>query len=825
MADLLDRAKKVLFPEASSPVVKAPKRRARGTAHSCSLATAIGATLSNSELSSMVDKENQFSKSLGTNHTMDSIAVGMLQNGQNRGFRSKVERGSLESTRSIKSRLRQTDSLATLDKAENECIDNNTNTSVVSSMDEARERRRRGRSNLVSSLAHTGNSSSGLTDTKRSNTATAFHINQRRKPVVSSLMNLSSSTQKPRAKSKNGSTNQPKNDWDLIHNIQCMTLNDGHNRSFSSPVVPKQRPFVTSGECTSPPEVLHRLSSLSDNFFSPSKTPGSVKVRRKRMDKKKTPVKFTAGFADALNGVTMGQNGPSPIVTELSISPQIRRRKMKDKNKNNAKHLAGKQTEFNDCKTVPVCEDVIVKSSSINLSHLVASPPVSTKNQADKLGDNGLLHAKASLFPTANEQHDKSITATEENIQDSSVGFVEVTTPRLIKPTSLLNGASEGDANGSGNKTRGSLVLSLQKAPPMSKVLRTEPKSFLCDEKKETTQKGKNGQKTQCLSDSSKSSTSLSRQIELVANADLGTRKSARESKQTDRFTVESWDNVNGKGRKLEIDDASGVLSSDVKLELSMARQVIKKSGINVADRNIISYQAHTIVEGDDSNLSDNKVSVEDKHWSAEELSLLREAQNTVDPTLSSYWREIATIVDSKTAPECREKWFSLVATPRGLQKKENKVQHLVLKTKSTSPTDASEDEEDDLFHSTPMRETLHDVSNKTFSKQLNQSCLVGPSFGISPRAQFNAANQLPGSTCLNTRRVGYKTYVDKLRKDLNPSQNNTKKATQHTALQGYAYLHQGDWGKVMEDETVHLTFYEEIGQDDDDIFDEDNED
>ena len=775
----------------------------------------------------MVDKENRLPKSRGSNQAMDSLAGGVLQNnGQKRVFRSKVQRSSLESTRSTNSRLKQTDSLATMGKIENKSVGNDSNSSLVSSMNDSKGRRRRGRCNHpVSSLAHTGNC-----DTK---TVTAVNANQRRKPAVSSLMNLSSSTQKPRATSNQSPANESKNELDLIHNIQSMNLNDSQNRTFSSPTVLKQRPFATAGECTSPPGVLHRLSTLSSNFFSPLTTPGSVKARRKRRDQKETPMKLT-GFEEILNDETIYQNGPSPIITEMSVSPRICRRQRKSEIINNPKHIADGKTEFNDCEASFDCGDAMTMSPSINPHQLEASPPLSTINQADKLGNDGFLCAKANLFPTANEPAARSKTATSENIRGSSVIFVEAATPRLIKPTSLLNETSDGDANEPGNKTRGSLVFSLQKAPPLPKPMQTKPKSCrqgLSGNEKEKTLKGKTGQKQKFSSASHKCDNSTNH-TESKVHATLGTRRSARESKQTDRFTVESWDNADDKRANFTKGVTSEVLSreqsnDDVELEVLLAKTVVEKSGNNIARGNAESYQAPTQIERVVSNQSDIIVSDEDRHWSAEELSLLRDAQSTVDPTLSSYWGEIATIVESKSAPECREKWFSLVATPRGPPSKENKSEHAASKTKTTSTTDASDDEEDDLFHSTPMRETLHDARNNALSKQLNQSCFFEPSLGLSPCAQSDAATQKPGSACLNVRRVGYKTYIDKLRKDLRPAQNDTKKAAQHTHLKGYAsaHLQSGDWGKVMEDGTVQLTIHEESEQEEDDIFDEDNED
>jgi hypothetical protein len=86
--------------------------------------------------------------------------------------------------------------------------------------------------------------------------------------------------------------------------------------------------------------------------------------------------------------------------------------------------------------------------------------------------------------------------------------------------------------------------------------------------------------------------------------------------------------------------------------------------------------------------------------------------------------------------------------------------------------------------------------------------------------------NQAPGTACLNDRRMGYKTYVDKLRKDLNPVQNKAKKSTQRKPQKDctIAHLSSGNWGKIMADGSVKLTIQEESEEEMDDFFDEEDE-
>ena len=124
-------------------------------------------------------------------------------------------------------------------------------------------------------------------------------------------------------------------------------------------------------------------------------------------------------------------------------------------------------------------------------------------------------------------------------------------------------------------------------------------------------------------------------------------------------------------------------------------------------------------------NIDATSVTMEEG-WSTDQLEQLRDAQQDVDPTSISYWMDIAIIVQGKTASECQAKWFSMTKTPAP-------------KTKNTrvaiDPSHRNElnDDEDDIFQSTPMRGNMFLNSNyyQSFST-VNMPQLPTPSLPSS---------------------------------------------------------------------------------------------
>jgi hypothetical protein len=135
--------------------------------------------------------------------------------------------------------------------------------------------------------------------------------------------------------------------------------------------------------------------------------------------------------------------------------------------------------------------------------------------------------------------------------------------------------------------------------------------------------------------------------------------------------------------------------------------------------------------------------------WTYEQLNLLREAHISADPTSSLFWSSVAAKVEGKSDAECRTKWFSLVKTPA--PKRVRPVQNL--------PTVGKQD---DLFHATPMR-----------GVPSSPAANVVVNFDVgSPIVDSRTANRQllteygdETSTVRVTQKVGYKTYLQGLRR------------------------------------------------------------
>lgn len=159
--------------------------------------------------------------------------------------------------------------------------------------------------------------------------------------------------------------------------------------------------------------------------------------------------------------------------------------------------------------------------------------------------------------------------------------------------------------------------------------------------------------------------------------------------------------------------------------------------------------------------------------WSSQHISKLKEAQKTTDPTSKTFWDDVASRVDGKSAPECREKWFSLVQTP---MLKINKPRRLPDEKPADCPLST---EEDDIFNSTPLR----DLSSFGRSS-MGSSITFKRKFGGDFLANANFGALSIGSDALDSRsdnpavptRTGYKSYLLGMKRDINRNKKNQTK-------------------------------------------------
>ena len=158
--------------------------------------------------------------------------------------------------------------------------------------------------------------------------------------------------------------------------------------------------------------------------------------------------------------------------------------------------------------------------------------------------------------------------------------------------------------------------------------------------------------------------------------------------------------------------------------------------------------------------------SVSSEEWNDSQLLQLKQAHAEVDPTSPTFWSDIAQRVHGRTAQECRDKWFSLVKTPaprvRKAARKDPNVDELAAATEAFHLND----DEDDIFNSTPLRGTLFPSrsteSPMDFEETIDVDFDVGSPVIMSAKHNRRISTEYDdGSEKLEFQpKVGYKTYM-----------------------------------------------------------------
>lgn len=154
----------------------------------------------------------------------------------------------------------------------------------------------------------------------------------------------------------------------------------------------------------------------------------------------------------------------------------------------------------------------------------------------------------------------------------------------------------------------------------------------------------------------------------------------------------------------------------------------------------------------DESPSSDHNVSTDAEGWTQDELCLLRKAHQEVDPKSFAFWDEVAEQVGSKSAGECRDRWFSFVKTPAVAVRKPKVAQ--------ASQTPAT-NTDDDIFNATPMKGLFH--MPDMFGSALKLG--IGSAIKVATECSHEAS-----TPPLNGVTHGYKTYIRNVKRDVNKS-------------------------------------------------------
>jgi hypothetical protein len=199
-----------------------------------------------------------------------------------------------------------------------------------------------------------------------------------------------------------------------------------------------------------------------------------------------------------------------------------------------------------------------------------------------------------------------------------------------------------------------------------------------------------------------------------------------------------------------------------------------KKKANNNKDKSKVKRRVRISDEANKECNTDNSVdSNEDGQWASANLKALHTANRSVDPKSFSFWEDVSEIVGTKSATECREKWFSLVNTP-------------VLKRKPMRGIfDVGEN---DNSRSTSFDE-IGDLSNM----------VVGSAIKIDKVEHNNASPH--GDNKLAAYPQGYKTYIQNMGRNMRQKERkkncNAGKSSNHPMKIGKNLAERADEGDV----------------------------
>ncbi|KAK1746680.1 hypothetical protein QTG54_003287 [Skeletonema marinoi] len=652
-----------------------------------------------------------------------------------------------------KSRVRfQSESALLLDKND-EKKHNNAN--------QQQQNRRRGRSNHpMSSLVQ---SESGADVTIKSNSkrgSSTGGISSRSSAGASSLMALPSSTQKksrsPQRQQKKKIAPSSKRRSFVgrlsLDNEQQLPLSP----TFRSPLIMRQRSSRLSGEIASPEGILRfsTISNISNVFqqqhISMECSPLPCLNPRKRVDKKKTPPKIiglTSSQSPSELPALPDQNRKSP--RELVESPPL------------PEPATSTEMDIDSKPTADAVQAAIVTEAESYIGRRIA-----------RTFDKQVYHGTVAGFIKTHRLWKISYDdGDKEEMDFEELSYAMDLYDGKIKEAEL---ADTGQDEEEDRHKPGSAVIEIETAPPIEKPSKPKKTYSKLPKKQLQTTKG--------------SEEEVSNEIVTIPTKDGAepTRRSTRAAKPTDRLTVASWKRKTNSNKNV---DHTAEEADDTSPDSPPASNNV----INKED-NEPEHSQSPVVEIDPIK--------QDGVWSNDEVAALRGAIKEMNPTSATYWEDVSSAVGTKAPYDCRQKWFSLVATPRvkrATSKKESKSHLNAIDSKLTGNDSSAvgrddDDDDDDLFDATPFRG--ESVENQDDIEQR-----------IEKSEQIEVSN-------VKNRRKGYNTYIENLRKDLNRKGQKTKpnkpiQMNKKLASDSRVFVNESDTngvsGQLLPDGTVQI--------------------
>ena len=499
-------------------------------------------------------------------------------------------------------------------------------------------------------------------------------------------------------------------------------------QSFSPPAVQIRKVFSVAAAKAS----AVAPSSTFANWGSPSPRPKPSK----RVDKKKTPV-----VVSKLDDEFMAEEsprataGPSPNAS-VPMSPIVK-------------------------------APAPVKSPLVEAKKSVATAPVANSNVGDnKIGGSKVLAVSPAEYNSSQFEANAIATRLFEDVKDTAIRNVLARSNTNNKLSGDVSNTADGSAKGSTKDGPGSMVLDVQAAGSPKVIHVAGNEDFDCaedsrpstkdeDESNSIPKVQKNGKskkvagkskskkknqgKKESKQDTNGSEGPIAAAVAAATAAGSSTnQRPRRQAKKVNRLSV-SWNDTTYQEKSNKAlyddcgddgedgDDAFAEYEQMCKTQKEKAKKKQKnpspphsketskrrgslKLGIkSVAakgkDKQKTSAKAKASEGRKANSTSDDQLSP-GSTWSSEQVQALRKAYHAVEPTSFCFWEDVASgLDDGKTAEQCRDKWFSLVQTPKVRAKKKGGRNSNGGGQRSGRKTPAAlRKDVDDLFQSTPYR-------------------------------------------------------------------------------------------------------------------------
>ena len=545
-------------------------------------------------------------------------------------------------------------------------------------------------------------------------------------------------------------------------------------------------------------------SSTLANWGSPSPRPKPSK----RMDKKKTPVsKLDVEF---MAEESPGATGSSPDAS-VPMSPIVK-------------------------APAPVNSPLSVAKAST-----AVAPMTNSNAGANKIAGSKVLAVSPAGGNSSQFEANAIATRLFEDVKDAAIRNVLARSNSSHQIPVMAPVAADGSANGSTKGGPGSLVLDVEE-PTTSRMVhvagneelsdvgggRDDDKTIQPGKSKKTLPKSrmkKNLGKKESKQDNNSSQGPVAAAVAVATAATSATSKRPRrQAKKVNRLSV-SWNDTiyseksnkalydgfsdDNEGGSDDDDDAFAEYermckaqkdtstckqkqpspSPSLGKEKSRPRGSLKKGIKSAAAAKEKSSTKAKTRKAANKELMDADESSPGSMWSAEQVHALRKAYHAVEPTSFCFWEDVATGLDNgKTGDQCRDKWFSLVQTPRlrakkkGVSNSSGRGQGSGGKTPSAVRGDV-----DDLFQSTPYRRVNVNIEDDGYGSRnscdesegligdddVMLPCDFGSPISHSPSKMVNQAADADEDDDLNGGhdvspihfRTGYKGYIKGLAK------------------------------------------------------------